>query len=152
MASTELRPPILAAFSADSAAREPIEFGLAACRVTGAPLIVVTVAHGDVATHYTLRTSADAPGGAHLRALEHLEKEFEQRGVRDVELRIFEDRSTARGLAHAMDALEPELIVLGSSQRGALGAVLLGTTTERVIHDSACPVAIVPHGYVRPEN
>jgi nucleotide-binding universal stress UspA family protein len=67
-------------------------------------------------------------------------------------MRIFEDRSTARGLAHAMDALGPELIVLGSSRRGALGSVLLGTTTERVIHDGACPVAIVPHGYARPEN
>ena len=30
--------------------------------------------------------------------------------------------------------------------------MLLGTTTERVIHDSACPVAVVPHGYTRPEN
>ena len=82
MASTEAtsRPPIIAAFSADSAAREPVEFGLAASRVTGAPLIVVTVTHGDVATHHALRSSADAPHGAHHEALQHLEREFEQRG------------------------------------------------------------------------
>jgi nucleotide-binding universal stress UspA family protein len=162
MSSTESRgaepptprrpPPIIAAFSADSAAREPVEFGLAACSVTGAPLIIVSVTHGDVATHHALRSSADAPHGAHREALQHLERELNQRGVHNVDLRVFEDRSTARGLAHAMDALEPELIVLGSSRRGAVGAVLLGTTTERVIHDSACPVAIVPHGYLRPEN
>jgi nucleotide-binding universal stress UspA family protein len=147
-----LPPPIVAAFSADSAAREPVEFGLAACRLTGAPLIIVTVAHGDVATHHALGSSGDAPHGAHADALQHLERELKQRGVGDVEMRIFEDRSTARGLAHAMDALEPELIVLGPSHRGKLGAVLLGATTERVIHDSACPVAIVPHDYARPEN
>src|SRR3954452_22601858 len=100
------QPPIVAAFSADSAAREPVEFGLAACRLTGAPLVIVTVAHGDVATHHTLRSSSDAPHGSHRDALRHLEQELKQRGVGDVDLRIFEDRSTARGLAHAMDALE----------------------------------------------
>src|SRR5215210_2614432 len=146
----ELRPPIIAAFSADSAGLESVDFGLAASRVTGAPLIIVTVAHGDVATHHSLRSSGDAPHGAHADTLRHLQSGLEKRGLRDVEVRIFEDRSTARGLAQAMDVLEPELIVLGSSRRGALGSVLLGTTTERVIHDSACPVAIVPHGYVRP--
>src|SRR4051812_3377876 len=152
MASTELRPPILAAFSADSAAREPVEFGLAASRVTGAPLIIITVAHGNIATHHALRSSAEAPHGAHGDALRNLGHELERRGISDVDMQIFEDRSTARGLAQAMDVLEPELIVLGSSRRGARGSVLLGTTTERVIHDSACPVAIVPHGYARPEN
>src|SRR3954447_4198913 len=152
MASTDLRPPILAAFSADSAAREPVEFGLAARRVTGAPLIIVTVAHGDPATHHALNSTGDAAHGAHEAAIRHLRHELEQRGIRDVEIRTFEDRSRARGLAQAMDALEPELIVLGSSRKGALGSVMLGTTTERVIHDSACPVAIVPHGYVRPED
>jgi nucleotide-binding universal stress UspA family protein len=152
MASKDSQPPIIAAFCTDSAAREPVEFGLAASRVTGAPLIVVTVAHGDVATHHALRASADAPHGAHADALEHLRRELEARGVLDVDMRVFEDRNTARGLAHAVDALEPELIVLGSSRRGTLGTLLLGATTERVIHDSACPVAVVPHGYAPPEN
>src|SRR6478735_3719918 len=152
MASSELRPPILAAFSADSAAREPVEFGLAASRVTGAPLIIVTVAHGDVATHHALRSSADSAHGAHREAIEHLERDLQRRGLRDVEIRSFEDRHPARGLAQAMDVLEPELIVLGSSQRSGVGSMCVGTVSERVIHDSACPVAITPHGYVRPEN
>jgi nucleotide-binding universal stress UspA family protein len=152
MASTELRPPILAAFSADSAAREPVEFGLAASRVTGAPLIIVTVAHGDVATHHALRSSADSAHGAHQEAIQHLERDLHRRGHRDVEIRSFEDRHPARGLAQAMDVLEPELIVLGSSERSGAGSMCVGTVSERVIHDSACPVAITPRGYVRPEN
>src|SRR4051794_25143529 len=152
MAPPTLRPPIIAAFSAGTAGRESVDFGLAASRVTGAPLIIVTVAHGDVATHHALGSSADAPQGAHAHAIQNLERDLQHRGIRDVEIRVFEDRSEARGLAQAMDVLEPELIVLGSSRRGAVGSVLLGTTTERVIHDSACPVAIVPHGYARPED
>src|SRR3954454_4259170 len=152
MATTGPRPPIIAAFSADSAGREPVEFGLAASRVTGAPLIVVTVVHGNVATHHALGSSADAPHGAHQEALRHLENEFQERGLRDVTTQIFEDRSTSRSLAQAMDALDPELIVLGSSGRGQIGSVLLGGTTEHVIHDSACPVAIVPRGYARPKD
>src|SRR3954451_16860202 len=142
MASSELRPPIIAAFSCDTAAREPVEFGLAASRVTGAPLIIINVAHGDPATHHALRSTGDAPHGAHHDALIHLERELQQRGLADVQIRTFEDRSVARGLAQAMDALDPELIVMGSSPRGAVGAALLGTNAERVIHDSACPVAI----------
>src|SRR4051794_39102941 len=112
MASTELRPPILAAFSVESAGREPVEFGLAASRVTGAPLIIVAVAQGNIATHFALQASTDAPHGAHAEALQHLRNELRNRGVHDVDIRIFEDRNPARGLAHAMDELEPELIVL----------------------------------------
>jgi nucleotide-binding universal stress UspA family protein len=152
MASTGIRPPILAAFSADTGARDAVEFGLAASRVTGAPLIVVYVTHANVATDHALRSSADAPHGAHHHALQHLERDLEQRGIRDVVIRTFNDRGVARGLAQAMDKLEPELIVLGSSDRGTLGSVFLGTTTESVIHDSACPVAIAPYGYARPEH
>ena len=53
--------------------------------------------------------------------------------------------SAARGLAQAMDEIGPELIVLGASRRGTPRT--LGTTAQRVIHASSCPVAIVPLGY-----
>src|SRR5262249_21642118 len=68
------------------------------------------------------------------------------------EVRTFEDSPPARGLARAIDELSPELIVIGSTSRGAHGSILLGTTAERVIHVSACPVAVVPNGYVRPAD
>ena len=43
-------------------------------------------------------------------------------------------------------------MVLGTSHHGTAGAAPLGTTVERVIHDSACPVAVVPQGYSRPDG
>ena len=41
--------------------------------------------------------------------------------------------------------------MLGATRRGATASKLLGTTAQRVIHECACPVAIVPSGYQRPE-
>lgn len=141
------RAPIVAAFSPESAAREPLEFGLAASRVTGAPLVIVTVRQGGPVVHHVV---GEMPESDEDRTLEHLRLGLQRRGLRDVEIRTFEDRSTARGLSRALDKLQPELIVLGSTRRGAVGAVLMGTTAERVIASSACPVAIVPNGYEHP--
>ena len=65
---------------------------------------------------------------------------------------MFEDQTAARGLARAVDELDPELIVVGSTRRGAAGSALLGTTAERLIHSSSCPVAVIPNGYETPEG
>jgi nucleotide-binding universal stress UspA family protein len=143
------RSPIVAAFSPGSAAREPLEFGLAASRVTGAPLVIVAVRHGGPLMH---SRGGDVEEGDDDRTIEHLRTGLERRGLRDVEVVVFEDNTAARGLARAVDELDPELIVLGSTRRGKTGSALLGTTAERVIHSSSCPVAVVPNGYEPPEG
>jgi nucleotide-binding universal stress UspA family protein len=132
--------PVIAAFSPKTGAREPVEFGLAASRVTGASLVIAVV----------VDKTPDTSGGI-ATTLRELERELEQRDVYP-EVRAFEDSTAARGLARAIDELEPELIVIGSTSRGPTGSMLLGTTAERVIHVSACPVAVVPNGYRRPEG
>jgi nucleotide-binding universal stress UspA family protein len=143
------RSPIVAAFSPESAAREPLEFALAASRVTGAPLVIVAVRHGGPLMH---SRGGDVEEGDDDRTIEHLRTGLERRGLRDVEVLVFEDNTAARGLARAVDELDPELIVLGSTQRGKVGSALLGSTAERVIHSSSCPVAVVPNGYEKPEG
>ena len=143
------RSPIVAAFSPDSAAREPLEFGLAASRVTGAPLVIVTVRHGGPLIH---SRGGDVSEGDDDRTIEHLREGLRRRGLRDVEVLVFEDQTAARGLARAVDELDPELIVVGSTRRGAAGSALLGTTAERLIHSSSCPVAVIPNGYETPEG
>ncbi|HEX5621418.1 MAG TPA: universal stress protein [Solirubrobacteraceae bacterium] len=143
------RSPIVAAFSPGTAAREPLEFGLAASRVTGAPLVIVAVRQGGPLVH---SRGGDVVEGDDDRTLEHLRTGLSQRGLHDVEVREFEDNTAARGLARAVDELDPELIVLGSTRRGKVGSALLGTTAERVIHSSSCPVAVVPNGYEKPAD
>lgn len=41
-------------------------------------------------------------------------------------------------------ARKADLIVLGTHGHGFMGHVLMGSTTERVIHESPCPVMVVP--------
>ena len=52
---------------------------------------------------------------------------------------------------HALHELAEEtgasLIVVGSTRRGPVGCVFPGSTGERLLHGSPCPVAIVPKGY-----
>jgi nucleotide-binding universal stress UspA family protein len=129
------RAPVVAAFDAATGVREPVEFGIAASDVTGAPLIIAVVHTGDKES-----------------SLEPLRVDLQRRGLDEVEIRTFEDRTAARGLARALDEVQPALIVLGSSKRSAIGSVFVGTTAERVIHSSSCPVAVVPKGYERPEG
>jgi nucleotide-binding universal stress UspA family protein len=143
--------PVIAAFSPDTGAREPVEFGVAASRVTGAPLVIVVVADtGSLHHHFGADEAPHMPTGL-ADPVRRLENDLQRRGVA-VEVRPFEDSTAARGLARAIDELEPELVVVGSTTRGRRGATLLGTTAERVIHAAACPVAVVPHGYERPEG
>jgi nucleotide-binding universal stress UspA family protein len=146
---TSTRAPVVAAFSPATAAREPVEFGVAASRVTGAPLVVVVVLHGGPVVHQTGR---DVSEDDYERTIEHLREGLLRRGLRHVEVRVMRDRTAARGLARALDELDPELIVVGSTRRAAVGSALLGTTAERVIHASACPVAVVPNGYEAPPD
>jgi nucleotide-binding universal stress UspA family protein len=141
------RVPVLAAFNPETAAHEPVEFGIAASRVLGAPLVVVGVRHHDAFVDWVTGDVEEGDEGA----IAHLRLDLERRGV-DAEVRERMDRTGAGGLVRAMEELRPQLIVVGTTHRGRTGAALLGTTAERVIHASACPVAVVPHGYRRPEN
>jgi nucleotide-binding universal stress UspA family protein len=53
--------------------------------------------------------------------------------------------------SHALHVLSeyigPALVVVGSTRRGPVGRVVPGSTGERLLHGSPCPVAIVPRGY-----
>lgn len=143
------RAPVVAAFDAAAGVREPVEFGIAASEVTGAPLIVAVVQEGGPVVRHVV---GELDEGDEARSIRHLREDLKRRRLEGVEIRTFEDRTAARGLARALDELQPALIVLGSSQRSAVGSVFVGTTAERVIHASACPVAVVPKGYTRPEG
>jgi nucleotide-binding universal stress UspA family protein len=52
---------------------------------------------------------------------------------------------------HALHAVSERdgvsLVVVGSTRRGPAGRVVPGSTGERLLHGSPCPVAVVPRGY-----
>jgi nucleotide-binding universal stress UspA family protein len=58
-----------------------------------------------------------------------------------------ESTSAARALHEAAEERDAGLLVVGSTNRGAVGRVLVGSTAERLMHGAPCPIAIVPHGW-----
>jgi nucleotide-binding universal stress UspA family protein len=137
--------PVIAAFDPHSAARAPVEFGIAASRVTQAPLVVVAVLKGG------RRVSSDGTATDGDGALERLHLDLGRRDVA-ADIRVFDDGTPARGLERAMQELEPELMIVAATRRSAAGSMLIGTTAERVLHASRCPVAVVPQGYEAPAD
>ena len=122
-----MTPPILVAFSPESADRGPVNFAVAVARFTGAPLVVVAVG-GETSAHAALATDLSSRGvSATVRAEEH--------------------ESPAHALRSAVDELAPALVVVGSTHRGKVGRVLLGTTAGRLMDGSRCPVVVVPRGH-----
>jgi nucleotide-binding universal stress UspA family protein len=60
--------------------------------------------------------------------------------------------SPARALHDIAEQADVSLVVVGSTRRGPVGRVLPGSTGERLLHGSPCPVAIVPQGYAAHER
>ena len=55
--------------------------------------------------------------------------------------------SPARALHDTATSARADLIVVGSSHRGPVGRVLLGSVAERLLSGAPCAVAIAPRGY-----
>jgi nucleotide-binding universal stress UspA family protein len=56
-------------------------------------------------------------------------------------------RSAAVGLLELAEEHDARLVVLGSSSAGALGHVVFGSVTDRLLHSSPVPLALAPRGY-----
>ena len=62
-------------------------------------------------------------------------------------IRAVASASAPRALTELAEAEHADLVVVGSSHRGAIGRVLPGTTAERLLHGAPCAVAVAPRGY-----
>jgi nucleotide-binding universal stress UspA family protein len=134
--------PIIVAYDPSTADRAPVEFGVAAARFTGAPLIIASV---------SARTSASGGNDEDLVAdasgvLGEVRRELDGEGL-SIEYRELENMSAARALHEAGEAEAAGLLVVGSTRRGPVGRVLPGSTAERLMHGAPCPIAIVPHDW-----
>lgn len=55
--------------------------------------------------------------------------------------------SASRALHEYAERTRPAALVVGSSERAALGRFSLGSTVERLLPGAPCPVAVAPRGY-----
>jgi nucleotide-binding universal stress UspA family protein len=139
--------PILVGYDPRSADRAPVQFGAAAARFTGAPLIVAA-AFTDSAVigqmgHGHMHEDLGSDAG---EALEHIRVELGREGIR-VECMPLPGRSAPHALHDAAEERDAGLLVVGSSHRGHAGRLLPGSTAERLMHGAPCPLAIVPAGW-----
>jgi nucleotide-binding universal stress UspA family protein len=114
-------------------------------RMTGAELMFVNVFPYD--THPSRAINAEFE--AYLRQDSHelLERVRSAHGDEAVEVRAVPNPSAAHGLHALAEQVDASLIVVGSTHTGRAGRVLPGSTAERLLHGSPCPVAIAPKGY-----
>jgi nucleotide-binding universal stress UspA family protein len=134
--------PILAGYDPRSADRAPVEFGVAAARFTGAPLIIACV-EAAVGTREVVEADLVEDCAS---AIETIEAEVTADGV-PVETWRLSGTSAARVLHRAAEEHEAGLLVVGSSRRSGAGRVLVGSTAERLLHGARCPIAVAPAGW-----
>jgi nucleotide-binding universal stress UspA family protein len=121
--------PIIAALDPYVFDRAPVDLAVAAGELTGARVIAASA----VAWH----TDEVA------RRLDELHRDL------GVETRMIEDLSAARAMHTLANNLEAALVVVGSTNRGRTGRVLIGSTAEAMLQGAPCPVAVAPHAWVK---
>lgn len=70
----------------------------------------------------------------------------------DVDLIRVESTSDARGLYAAANDIGADLVVIGSSHRGAIGRAVAGSVAASLLHGAPCPVSVAPRGYADRAN
>lgn len=130
----------------DSAgAQDALAFATRVAQATGASLRLVSVfPYSDVASR-----------GANHAYREYLRSDAQElldrmaAGVEGINIDI--EAIADPSPPHALHALSERdgvaLVVVGSTHHGPAGRVVPGSTGERLLHGSPCPVAVVPRGY-----
>ena len=131
--------PIIAAFDPYTADSAPIALAVGAAELTGSTVIAVAVYPWTLADE-----PSDLDGDPQRLVTDALRVVHDEFGV---DTQIVSDLSVPRGL-HLI-ALEKEagLIVVGSTGRSRAGRVVVGSTAERLLQGSPCPVALAPRSY-----
>lgn len=137
--------PVVVAHDPASRLLAPVRFGAAAARLGGAPLVIVSVHGRDSDSE---GAASDEAGGASAdaahAAIAGLQHEVPELAGLDADLRAVAGHSAARGIHHVAEQEGAALVVVGATGRGRAERGLVGSTAERVVHGSACPVAVVP--------
>ncbi|MEO3935913.1 universal stress protein [Dermatophilaceae bacterium Soc4.6] len=139
---------VVVAYTAQDSARSALELASVLSRSTGEPLVVAVV----VATPHT-SGGADFVDGDYLGPLtewgQSVLEEARSSLAPDIEA-TFEVRhasSIPGGLLELAAEIDASAMVLGSSSKGSLGRISLGSVTNRLVHMASLPVLLAPRGY-----
>ncbi|MFD5895751.1 MULTISPECIES: universal stress protein [unclassified Streptomyces] len=108
--------------------------GVDEARTRGETLLVMNTSRGDA---YVDR------GFAQQRDLDHVRRDLTELGV-DFDIRqVVGGRDAAEEIVELAGSSEISLVVIGLRHRSAVGKLLLGSSAQRILLDSPCPVLAV---------
>ena len=137
---------IIVGVDESEASNDAIALASSLAGITGAELMLVNVFPYDS----RLSRAANAAFEAYLRQDSHeLLERLRNNLDGTVEVRAVANHSPAHGLHDLAEAEDAALIVVGSTHTGRAGRVLPGSTAERLLHGSPCPIAVTPKGYTQ---
>jgi nucleotide-binding universal stress UspA family protein len=137
---------IVIGFDGSDSGEDALALGMLLCRATGAVPVVATV----YPEAYPIGPGrVDAEWVAFMREQSEELLRCARRvlgdGV-DADYRTVSAASESRGLHELAEQEQAEVVVVGSTHRGPLGRTSPGSTGDRLLHGSACPVAVAPRG------
>ena len=135
--------PIIVGSDGSEHARDALALGRALAETLQTRLIVVIA--------YTPEQWLWAPGTAEPmdsseQQLQVSQAEAALSGLVGVEVRTVASPSAAGALHSEAERERAQIIVVGSTHRGTIGRVLLGTVTTEVLDAASCAVAVAPAG------
>lgn len=120
--------------------RDALALGAALAAATGAELMVTKVFSLELVPH-----DADAEWRRH--EAEQLSALISEAGVGGATPDVIASTSHGRGLYEFVEEADADLIVIGSSSRGALERAVVGDVAMVLLQGAPCAVAVAPRGY-----
>jgi nucleotide-binding universal stress UspA family protein len=133
--------PIVVGVDGTGSGLDAVALAARLAQATGDPLIVACVYPEGRLSSGDAAAAVRGPAAKALEAAEALAEEAA------AEYRTVPSSSPARGLAELAEEEDAAMVVVGSHRSGAFGRVASGSTAERLLHGSGCPVAVAPRGY-----
>jgi len=138
-------PEIVVGIDASPGAQDALTFAGRVAEVSGASVVLASVfPYSDTPSRVSTRALREELQ-ADAQAL--LDRTAATSGTSIAATVTIADPSPARGLHHMAVESDAAVVVVGSTHRGPAGRVVPGSTGERLLHGSPCPIAVVPSGY-----
>jgi nucleotide-binding universal stress UspA family protein len=142
---------VVVGYMAGKCGPAPLHLALEAAQAIGTSIEVVTVVPQPWQTPSLARVDAEFAAWASTLATDSRTEAAEFLAPRsagvDISYRQVSARTSGEGLVDTAEAVGADALIVGSSADGALGQVVLGATTDWLLHSSPVPVAISPRGY-----
>jgi nucleotide-binding universal stress UspA family protein len=137
---------IVIGFDGTDSGEDALALGLLLARSTGA-VPLVAVIHAEEYPIGVGRVDAEWVAYLHEQAEATLGRARRLVGQdTGAEFREVSAPSESRGLHDLAEEEQAELVVVGSSRRGPFGRTFPGSTGDRLLQGSSCPVAVAPRG------